>query len=85
MERPRNVIGDTTKTHLQSGIIHGFASLIDGMIWKIKQALNEGDVKTVGTGGQIDLIAKTCSSIDTVDHDLALTGLLRIYDNEYKT
>ena len=85
LERPGSVIGNTTKKSLQSGIIYGFAGLIDGMIAKIKKELGNKEVEVIGTGGQIDLVSEVLSSIDTTDKDLTLDGLYRIYKNEKRS
>lgn len=82
LAKPQKVIGNDTKRSLQSGIVHGFGSLIDGMVWKIKKELACEEIKVIGTGGQIDLIKDTAASIDTIDNDLPLEGLLEIYKNE---
>ena len=81
LEKPPSVIGNSTKKSLQSGIVHGFASLIDGMIFKMKEELNQDDIKVIGTGGQIDIVSGIASSIDYIEKDLTLEGLLKIFNN----
>jgi type III pantothenate kinase len=82
LEAPSKVIGNNTKKSLQSGIVHGFASLIDGMIGKMKKEIGEKNVTVIGTGGQLEIISPLTSSIDKTDENLTLEGLLRIYKNE---
>ena len=76
--RPKTVIGTNTVTAIQSGVIYGYASLVEGMVARIRQELGE-KVTVVATGGYAGLIAKETSVIDTVNPDLTLIGLRLIY------
>ena len=51
MASPHSVIGNDTQSCIQSGIIYGFASMIDGMIEKIKKELKLNNIKVYLTGG----------------------------------
>ncbi len=75
---PKHVIGTNTITAMQSGIIYGYASLIEGMLTRIQQELGEKAL-VVATGGYAGLIAKETSVIDAVNPDLTLIGLRLIY------
>lgn len=79
VSKPSKVIGNDTQSCIQSGLINGFACMIDGMINKIKLELNE-DVKVILTGG-------LASSVDTILEtkyeympNVLLEGLLSIYN-----
>jgi type III pantothenate kinase len=72
---PPSVIGKTTETNLQSGIIFGYASLVDGMVQRIKQELKAPAAKVVGTGGWMEVLRPVCKEVDAVDRDLTLFGL----------
>lgn len=76
--RPKNVIGTNTVTAIQSGVIYGYASLVEGMLSRIQKELGE-KVKVVATGGYAGLIAKETKAIDEVNPDLTLIGLRLIY------
>jgi pantothenate kinase type III len=52
------------------------------MIDKMKKELSEKKVTVIGTGGQLEIIAPVTSSIEKLDENLTLEGLLRIYKNE---
>ena len=78
LARPKRVIGTNTVEAMQSGIIYGYASLVEGMLARIQQELGE-KVMVVATGGYAELIAKETAVIDTVDLDLTLVGLRLIY------
>ncbi|MBI4187750.1 MAG: type III pantothenate kinase, partial [Chloroflexi bacterium] len=75
---PKRVIGTNTVSAIQSGIIYGYASLVDGMLARIQKELGEKAL-VVATGGYAPLIAKEAKSIDKVNPDLTLVGLRLIY------
>lgn len=77
--RPRNVIGTNTVSSIQSGIINGYAALVEGMLSRIQKELGE-KIKVVATGGHAPLIAKETKAIDEVNPDLTLIGLRLIYE-----
>jgi len=76
--RPKRVIGTNTVTAIQSGIVYGYASLVEGMLARIEKELGE-KAKVVATGGYAELIAKETAIIDMVNPDLTLIGLRLIY------
>jgi type III pantothenate kinase len=71
---PENVVGKTTIDSIKSGLIYGYASMVDGMIERLKQELDD-DPTVVATGGFAPLIAEVAHTIDAVDLDLTLEGL----------
>ena len=77
--RPKNVIGTNTVASIQSGIIYGYASLVEGMVARIRKELGE-KAKVVATGGYSAIIAKETKAIDEVNPDLTLIGLRLIYE-----
>jgi type III pantothenate kinase len=76
---PKHVIGTNTVAAIQSGIIYGYASLVEGMIARIHKELGEKAL-VVATGGHAGLIAKETKAIDVVNLDLTLIGLRLIYE-----
>lgn len=77
---PKKVLNGSTIPCMQSGVIFGYASLVDGMIARIKKELNKPDLKVIATGGLISLIASQCiETIDKIDGLLTLKGILNIY------
>lgn len=79
IERPDKVIGTNTVTNMQSGIVYGFAGLVEYLVRKIKKEMKCENVTTVATGGFSDVIAKEISCIDKVDKLLTLEGLRYLY------
>ncbi|MDE6441262.1 MAG: type III pantothenate kinase [Clostridia bacterium] len=80
IESPAHVIGKNTVTNMQSGIVYGFAGLVEYIVKKIKREMKCDNVMTVATGGFSEVIAKEISCIDNVDKLLTLEGLKYLYD-----
>lgn len=78
LEEPKEFIGRDTKSSMLSGIVYGFAALTDSLVERIKNKLGK-DTRVIGTGGNINLISKYCSSFNKIDRDLTLKGLNLIY------
>ena len=79
LDAPKAVIGKNTKTSMQSGIIFGFAGLVDNIISKIKKELKLDKITVVATGGLGEIIAKEVKSVTYVERTLTLEGLKLIY------
>ncbi len=78
-QHPKHVIGTNTVAAIQSGIIYGYASLVEGMLARIQKELGE-KAKVVATGGYAELIARETKVIDVVNLDLTLIGLRLVYE-----
>ena len=76
--RPKQAIGTSTIAAMQSGIVFGYAALIEGIVARIQQELGE-EARVVATGGYAELMAKETSVIDVVEPDLTLVGLRLVY------
>ena len=75
--RPRSVIAKNTVEALQSGVLYGFASQVDGMVARMTAALGlaPGAVNVVATGGLAGMVIEECSSITDHQPWLTLLGL----------
>jgi type III pantothenate kinase len=71
---PRQVIGRNTTSAIQSGILFGYVSLVEGIVARIKKELGE-EAHVIATGGLADFIAGECTVIEEVNPDLTLLGL----------
>ena len=76
---PKNVLGTNTISCMQSGIIYGSASEVDGMITRIKDEIKNHNVKVIATGGLSKVITSLCKNEITIVENLTLDGLLQIY------
>jgi type III pantothenate kinase len=75
---PVKAIGTNTVAAMQSGIVFGYVSLIEGMVARIQKELPE-KAKVILTGGYTDLISKETNIIDEVNPSLILIGLRLIW------
>jgi type III pantothenate kinase len=72
--RPKEAIGRNTVTNIQSGVVYGYAGLVDGVVDRMRAEL-DGRARCIATGGHAALIAGVARSIETVNEDLGLEGL----------
>jgi type III pantothenate kinase len=78
IKAPKNIIGRSTVDAMRSGLVYGYASMVDGMIERLKDKTGK-KTKVIATGGYAKLIAKYASGIDIIDIDLTLKGLNLIW------
>ena len=76
---PRTLIGKTTVDAIRSGVLFGFAAMVDGVVARLRDHLGT-DTRTLATGGLASLVVPYCDSIDGVDDQLTLTGLRLIWE-----
>ncbi len=77
--RPKEAIGRDTATNIQSGVVYGYAGLVDGIIARMKMEMG-GAPKVIGTGGLVSLIADVSVSIQHVNDDLRMEGLRMLWE-----
>ena len=74
MAPPPSVIGKNTIECMQSGIIFGYAGMLDSMIARISDEM-EQKLLVIATGGLAPLMKPVASCIDYIQSDLTLKGL----------
>ncbi|MCD6420286.1 MAG: type III pantothenate kinase [Synergistetes bacterium] len=79
LEVPACSIGRNVVDSIRSGLVMGFAGMVEGMVKRFKKELSE-NAKVVATGGLIELVATQTEVIDVIDKELTLKGLRIIYE-----
>jgi type III pantothenate kinase len=76
---PTTVIGKTTASALQSGLVYGFAGQVDGIVRRMRGELGD-TARAIATGGLAGLIAPHSETIERVDPLLTLEGLRLVWE-----
>jgi type III pantothenate kinase len=79
VRNPGRAIGRSTVTSIQSGLYFGYASMVEGIVGRIRTELKER-ARVVATGGLAETLAAEIPSIEAVDPVLTLTGLRLIWE-----
>ena len=78
LAEPRSLIGKSTVDAIRSGMVYGFAGLVDGIVHRLHAQLGPGDV--IATGGLAGAVFPFTETIDEADDLLTLTGLRLIHE-----
>jgi type III pantothenate kinase len=78
LTEPRGVVGKSTVDAIRSGVLYGFAAMVDGILVRLREEL--GEARAIATGGLAEVIVPYCEGIDEVDDLLTLTGLRIIWE-----
>jgi type III pantothenate kinase len=75
--RPRSVIAKNTVEALQSGVLYGFASQVDGIVGRMmaELRLQPGELSVIATGGLAPLVVAECTVVTEHQPWLTLLGL----------
>lgn len=74
---PARAIGRRTEECIQAGVLFGTADAVDGIIRRIRAEWPGGGTpRAVATGGLAKLVAPLTSTIEDIDPDLTLRGLM---------
>ncbi|MBN2048237.1 MAG: type III pantothenate kinase [Anaerolineaceae bacterium] len=79
LSAPPSVIGRNTVHAIQSGLLFGYVSLVEGMVARFRKELGE-EMTVIGTGGLAEVIAEQTDCLDVVDPWLTLKGLRLIWE-----
>jgi len=77
--RPVHAIGTNTAASMQSGIIFGYAGLVEALVARITREIG-GSPRVVATGGLAELIVRETGAVPLVDQHLTLEGLRLLWD-----
>ncbi len=77
--KPERVIGKSTITNMQSGIIYGYVGMVEYLVAKLKAEMGGDNIKVIATGGLSEIVSANSDVIDVVDRTLTLRGLYILF------
>jgi type III pantothenate kinase len=78
LEKPPTVIGKNTVSSMQAGAVYGFAGMVDTIVKRMELEM-DGKPKIIATGGQCEWLRGFSETIELIEPDLTLFGLLEIF------
>jgi type III pantothenate kinase len=79
LQTPPSVIGRNTVHAMQSGLLFGYVSMVEGMVTRFRSELG-ADMKVIATGGLSEAVARETKVIDILAPWLTLDGLRLIWE-----
>lgn len=76
---PPSVIGRNTEHAIQSGLLFGYVGLVEGIVTRFRRELGS-EMKVIGTGGLVSLIATETDVIEIEAPWLTLDGLRMLWE-----
>jgi type III pantothenate kinase len=84
LEPPRALIGKSTIEAIRSGVIYGFAAMVDGIVGRLLEEMGE-ETATIATGGLAHHIVPFTERIDEIDDLLTLEGLRILFERNQRS
>jgi type III pantothenate kinase len=79
LARPPAAIGRNTVHSMQSGLLFGYVSMVEGMVARFRRELGK-NMKVIATGGLAEILARETPVLEILAPWLTLDGLRMIYD-----
>jgi type III pantothenate kinase len=79
LQRPPGAIGRNTVHAMQSGLLFGYVSLVEGMVARFRKELGP-EMKVIATGGLADVIAQETDVFQIIAPWLTLDGLRIVWE-----
>ena len=79
LQRPPSIIGRNTVHAMQSGLLFGYVSMVEGMVERFRKELGP-QMKVIATGGLAEIIAQETDVIQIIAPWLTLEGLRILWD-----
>ena len=78
VDKPETVIGNNTVSCMQSGVYWGYVSLIEGVVRRMREEYGK-PMRVVATGGLAPLFDAATDTIDDIDPEITVRGLLEVW------
>ena len=82
LNMPSAIIGRSTVEGIQSGLYYGYIGLVKEILHRLKNEMNEQNLKIIATGGLSYLMVKEIYDIEAVIPELTLEGMKIIWEKE---
>ena len=79
LSRPAKVLGKNTVASMQSGLVFGYAGMVDALVDRLRDEV-DFPAKCIATGGLAAMVAAESRTIEVTDDNLTLRGLKILYD-----
>ena len=76
---PPTAVGTNTVEALQSGIMFGYAGLVDSLVGRFRAEIG-ADARVIATGGLAETIKAESKTIQAIDQFLTLNGLRILWE-----
>lgn len=76
---PPHAVGTTTAEAMQSGIVFGYAGLVDALVQRIRREVG-AQARVIATGGYAEVFSGSSETIEVVDPMLTLEGLRLLWE-----
>lgn len=80
IKKTPSILAKNTTTSMQAGLLYGYVGQVEYIVKKIKEELDDENMKVIATGGLGRLISDETTSIDVYDSQLMLKGLKILHD-----
>jgi type III pantothenate kinase len=77
--KPAKVVGRNTVASMQSGLLFGYAGMVDALVTRIRGEV-DFPARCIATGGLARLVASEAKTIEETDELLTLKGLKILFD-----
>ena len=74
------LVGRTTDESVRSGVLYGFAGLVDGLLTRIERELGSAKLAVVATGGLAPILTPLTRRVDALRPRLTLDGLRLLWE-----
>jgi len=83
VKKPAHIIGRTTEESVQSGLFHGYVSLVEGVVRRLRAELAV-ETPVIATGGLAPVFQAELSFLEAVDPHLTLLGLRLVWERNHR-
>jgi len=81
---PPQAIGTDTTSALQSGLIFGYAGLVDTLVERFREEMHAAKARVIATGRLAETVRQASRAIEVVDPWLTLDGLRLLFERRRK-